>query len=111
MLSSASLEVVPSKVQVRPAQVDENRATGGSLTGGASSVGRSRIVHIAAAVAVALAVPTTPPVFAGVPAVTACPGSLRSAPKRGVPVPVVVARAISVEGAVHWVVVWFLSVQ
>ncbi len=63
MLSSASVEVEPSKSQVKTEQSEENRATGSSLVGGASP-GRSRIVHIVAALDVASAVPTSPPVFA-----------------------------------------------
>ena len=75
MLSSASVEPEPSKVHVRFSQVVENRATGGSLVGGASAAGRSRIVHIAVAVARASAVAVKPPVLAGVPAVSAAPRS------------------------------------
>src|SRR5680860_432504 len=110
MLSSKSVEAEPSNEQVRSMQSEVNRASGGWLAAGALP-GRSRIVHMVAALDVALAVPTTPPVLAGVPAVIPDTASVRSVPIRPLPVPVVLARLISGGGAVHRVVAAFLSVQ
>src|SRR5688500_3943000 len=110
MLSSTSVEVEPSKSQVRTEHSEENRATGSSLVG-AVSPGRSRIVHIVAAVDVGAAVPTRPPVLAGEPAGSPEAGSVSNVPNRPLPVPVVLARLISGLAAFHEVVAAFLSDQ
>ena len=73
--------------------------------------GRSRIVQLVALPETPFAVAVSPPVVAGLPAVSAEPWSAKSEPMRPPPCPVDVARAISPCGAVQLVVALFLSAQ
>src|SRR5687767_1639929 len=111
MLSSRSEEVDASKEQTSAAQLEVNRATGGWLTTGKSSTGRSNRVQLVAELAPALAVAVRPPVIAGEPAIRPAPGSVSSVPILPPPEPTVVARTVSPSGSLHRVVALFLSDQ
>ena len=112
MPSSGSVEPVASNVQVSPVQVRLMTAVGGWFVGGVvSPAGRNRMVHMVAALALALAFAVRPPVLAGVPAVSAEGRSVSSVPTRPPPEPNVVARVVSPAGEVQPVVALLLSDQ